>query len=204
MKGNENGGLQQIIDKALADMGHDRASGGFDPGAVNLAEFQRLTGLSRSRAGTLRKKGFGCVHGRTGSRAETTVLTGFEDELDGLIRSGATNSSACFDRIRAKGYPGGPTGVKEYIAARSHLAPPARRAAPSRGTGMRFATEPGEAYQMDWGFVDALDPAVFGQVKVSEMVKGAFRFGKRKFSEMVRPTGRAPTPAPPTVRTSYR
>ncbi len=73
MKGNENGGLQQIIDKALADMGHDRASGGFDPGAVNLAEFQRLTGLSRSRARTLRKKGFSCVHGRTGSRAETTV-----------------------------------------------------------------------------------------------------------------------------------
>lgn len=36
MKGNENGGLQQIIDKALADMGHVRASGGFDPGAVNL------------------------------------------------------------------------------------------------------------------------------------------------------------------------
>ena len=145
---------------------------------------------------------------------------------------------------------------------------------------MRFTTEPGEAYQMDWGFVDALDPAgnerrmacfamvchhcgtcyveffpnarqenlfigmvrgfvvpgvprrvptdnmrsvvvrrgadgrpvwqadyeafVFGQVKVSEMVKGAFRFGKRKFSEMVRPTGRAPAPAPPTVRTSYR
>ena len=157
MKGNENGGLQQIIDKALADMGHDRASGGFDPGAVNLAEFQRLTGLSRSRARTLRKKGFSCVHGRTGSRAETTVLTGFEDELDGLIRSGVTNSSACFDRIRAKGYPGGLTRVKEYIAARSHLAPPARRAAPSRGTGMRFTTEPGEAYQMDWGFVDALD-----------------------------------------------
>ena len=24
---------------------------------------------------------------------------------------------------------------------------------------MRFTTEPGEAYQMDWGFVDALDPA---------------------------------------------
>lgn len=45
---------------------------------------------------------------------------------------------------------------------------------------------------------------VFGQAKVSEMVKGAFRFGKRKFSEMVRPTGRAPAPAPPTVRTSYR
>lgn len=159
MKGNENGGLQQIIDKALADMGHVRASGGFDPGAVNLAEFQRLTGLSRSRARTLRKKGFSCVHGRTGSRAETTVLTGFEDELDGLIRSGVTNSSACFDRIRAKGYPGGLTRVKEYIASRSHLAPPARRAAPSRGTGMRFTTEPGEAYQMDWGFVDALDPA---------------------------------------------
>ncbi|EGX69661.1 hypothetical protein HMPREF9452_01721 [Collinsella tanakaei YIT 12063] len=50
----------------------------------------------------------------------------------------------------------------------------------------------------------AVKPAVFGQVKVSEMVKGAFRFGKRKFSEMVRPTGRAPAPAPPTVRTSYR
>lgn len=159
MKGNENGGLQPIIDKALRDMGHDRASGGFDPGAVNLAEFQRLTGLSRSRARTLRKKGFSCVHGRTGSRAETTVLTGFEDELDGLIRSGVTNSSVCFDRIRAKGYPGGLTRVKEYIAARSHLAPAPRRAAPARGTGMRFTTEPGEAYQMDWGFVDALDPS---------------------------------------------
>ena len=56
---------------------------------------------------------------------------------------------------------------------------------------------PGRA--VGWSMSD-----VFGQVKVSEMVKGAFRFGKRKFSEMVRPTGRAPTPAPPTVRTSYR
>ena len=110
MKGEDNGGLQQIIDKALADMGRDRASGGFDPGAVNPAEFQRLAGLSRGRAGTLGKKGFGCAHGGTGSRAEATVLTGFEDELDEPIRSGATNSSACFDRIRAKGHPGAPPG----------------------------------------------------------------------------------------------
>lgn len=140
-------------------MGHDRASGGFDPGAVNPAEFQRLTGLSRSRAGTLRKKGFSCVHGRTGSRAETTVLTGFEDELDGLIRSGATQLLGVLRQDTGQGLPRrprqgegvhsgqvapGPAGQEDGAVEgdRHALHHRARRGVPD-GPGLRRRPRPG-------------------------------------------------------------
>ena len=55
-KTNERNDLQEIIDKALDGMARE-AGGALDPGSVNLAEFSRRTGLSRSRARTLKQKG---------------------------------------------------------------------------------------------------------------------------------------------------
>ena len=62
------------------------------------------------------------------------------------------------DRLRQVGFEGGATIVKEYIASHKHLIPARRQAVASQGNrGRRYRTEPGETYQMDWGFTDALD-----------------------------------------------
>ena len=65
-----------------------------------------------------------------------------------------TNSQVIFERLLGQGYAGGLTTVKTYIAAHRDLVPAKRRqAAPQGCRGQRFRTAPGEAYQMDWGFV---------------------------------------------------
>ncbi len=155
---NERGDLQEIIDKVLGEMARD-AGGELDPENVNLAEFQRRTGLARSKARTLKSKGFKVTpHGRTGMRAAVTVVTGYEDIVDDLLRKGVTNSSVCLDRIRERGYSGGVSAVKDYIRANRHLVPAKRRLVEPQGSrGRRYLTEPGEAYQMDWGFVNVED-----------------------------------------------
>ena len=159
MDQNERNGLQEIIDNALAEMAEEHGEG-FDPSRANLAVFCNKTGLTRSKARTLKKKGFKVTpHGRCGMKAEVTVLTGFEDALDALLADGVTNSSVCFDRIRERGYEGGLTTVKTYIAAHRHLVPAKRKLAvePQGNRGRRYRTGPGEAYQMDWGFVEVED-----------------------------------------------
>ena len=84
--------LQEIIDKALEEMAAE-AGDGFDPQTCNLAEFCRRTGLTRSKARTIRKHGFRALpHGNSGRRAEVTVLTGHTGLVDDLLRRGVTNS----------------------------------------------------------------------------------------------------------------
>lgn len=147
---NERSDLQEIIDKALKDMAED-AGGELDLACVNLAEFQRRTGLSRSKARTLKSKGFRATpHGRTGQKAAVTVMTGYEETVDALLAKGVTNSAVCLDRIRQEGYSGGVSAVKDYIKAHRHLVPAKRRAVSPQGSrGSRFQTEPGEAYQIN-------------------------------------------------------
>lgn len=154
----ERNGLQEIIDKALEEMRTDNG-GVLDLESLNLAEFSRRTGLSRSKARTIKAHGFKVLpHGRTGMRAKTTVLTGYTDRLDNLLKSGITNSSACLDRLRDDGYAGGITAVKDYIKSHIALAPAKRKVVAAQGSrGNRFQTAPGEAYQMDWGFVSVVD-----------------------------------------------
>ena len=159
MDQNERNGLQEIIDNALAEMAEE-AGEGFDPQKANLAIFCSKTGLTRSKARTLKKKGFRVTpHGRCGMKAEVTVLTGFTDMIDDLLRGGVTNSSVCFDRVKEKGYRGGLTTVKDYIAAHRHLVPAKRKVEvePQGNRGRRYRTGPGECYQMDWGFVKVED-----------------------------------------------
>ena len=87
---NERSDLQEIIDKALKDMAED-AGGELDLACFNLAEFQRRTGLSRSKARTLKSKGFRATpHGRTGQKAAVTVMTGYEETVDALLAKGVT------------------------------------------------------------------------------------------------------------------
>ena len=54
---SERIGLQEIIDKAIEGMARE-AGDSFDIGRINLAEFSRRTGITRSRARTLKSKGF--------------------------------------------------------------------------------------------------------------------------------------------------
>ena len=158
MDDNERNGLQEIIDAAIDEMA--RESGGpFDPSKVNLADFSRRTGLSRSKARTLKKRDFKVTpHGRCGMRSKTTVLTEFTGVLDDLLQRGVTNSEVCFERIAEQGYEGGLTSVKTYIKAHDELVPAKRKMVEPQGNrGRRFQTGPGEAYQMDWGFTEVED-----------------------------------------------
>lgn len=157
---SERIGLQEIIDKALEEMARE-AGESFELDRINLAEFSRRTGLTRSRARTLKANGFKVLpHGRCGMRAATTVMSGFEGVADALLADGVTNSAVIFERISERGYRGGLTTVKNYIAAHADLVPAKRRLAraePQGSRGRRFETGPGEAYQMDWGFVEVED-----------------------------------------------
>lgn len=146
--------LQEIIDAALREMAAEEGDG-FDPQACNLAEFCRRTGLTRSRARTVRAHGFRALpHGNSGRRAAPGVLAGHTGLVDDLLRKGVTNSQVIFERLLGQGHAGGLTTVKTYIAAHRDLVPAKRRqAAPQGCRGQRFRTAPGEAYQMDWGFV---------------------------------------------------
>lgn len=59
--------LQEIIDAALREMAAEEGDG-FGPQACNLAEFCRRTGLTRSRARTVRAHGFRALpHGNSGT-----------------------------------------------------------------------------------------------------------------------------------------
>lgn len=146
--------LQEIIDAALREMAAEEGDG-FDPQTCNLAEFCRRTGLTRSRARTVRAHGFRALpHGNSGRRAASGVLAGHTGLVDDLLRKGVINSQVIFERLLGQGYAGGLTTVKTYIAAHRDLVPAKRRqAAPQGCRGQRFRTAPGEVYQMDWGFV---------------------------------------------------
>ena len=88
----------------------------------------------------------------------TTVLTGHTGLIDDLLKGGVTNSQVIFDRLVEQGYEGGLTTVKVYISGHRDLVPAKRQAAAPRGRrAQRFVTAPGEAYQMDWGFVNVVD-----------------------------------------------
>jgi hypothetical protein len=74
--------------------------------------------------------------------------------LDHLLSSGISNTVICFERLKQLGYTGGHTTVKCYIRQHKYLIPAKRKqVAPQGNRGRRYHTSPGEAYQMDWGFV---------------------------------------------------
>ncbi len=154
-KGYKSNDLQVILTQAIEQMKTELGDR-FDPGKINLAELERRTGISRSRLRRYKKDGFIIKpHGRTGRKAEVTVLSGYTGLLDDLLRRNVTNASVCFERLREHGYTGGQTQVRVYIESHKDLVPPKRMVVSPQGNrGRRYRTGAGEAYQMDWGFVE--------------------------------------------------
>ena len=77
-KENERIGLQEIIDKAIEELARE-AGDSFKLDQLNLAEFSRRTGLSRSKARSLKAKGLRRDAARKMRiRAKSTVISGFE------------------------------------------------------------------------------------------------------------------------------
>ena len=158
MKGIQSNGFLPIIAHAIAEM--EKIQGEFSSiDEINLAELGRRTGLTRSKLRRLKVAGF-CEtnHGLAG-KTKPGILDGYASVLDGLLRSGLSNSSVCMERLKELGYTGGLTTIKRYIATHKHLIPAKRQqVAPQGNRGRRYLTEPGETYQMDWGFTDVLTP----------------------------------------------
>ncbi|HCG58924.1 MAG TPA: IS21 family transposase [Lachnospiraceae bacterium] len=158
MNSNNGNDLYTIIAQAISEMEADQGKS-LSADEINLAELQRRTGITRARLRRLKSNNFKPMpHGRTGQHAEITVLSGFTGALDNLLRQGVTNSVVCLERLQDLGYSGGKSQVKEYISKHKDLVPAKRQIVDPQGNrGFRYHTGPGEAYQMDWGFITVYD-----------------------------------------------
>lgn len=155
MEESKRNDLTEIIAQVLNEMKSEQGAS-FSLDTINLSELSRRTGITRAKLRRIKDNGFvDKPHGLFGRKAEVTVLSGFSGILDELLRSGITNSSVCMDRLKENGYSGGLTSVKAYISSHQDLVPAKRQqVAPQGNRGRRYTTDPGEAYQMDWGFVN--------------------------------------------------
>lgn len=156
----KSNGVESIIAHAIAEMESERGKK-LSAKEINLAELQRRTGVSRSKLRRLQKNGFANKpHGLAGRKSTSTVLAGHTGFLNGLLQSGIKNATICYERLKATGYSGCLTIVRDYISKNKHLVPAKRQLpAPQDNRGRRYATEPGEAFQMDWGFTKIVDPS---------------------------------------------
>ncbi len=158
MKGLEGNGFVPIIAQAIAEM--EETHGAFESvDEINLAELSRRTGLSRAKLRRLKANGFReKTHGLCGQHREQ-ILDGYSSVLDSMLRNGVSNSAVCLERLQEMGFAGSRSTVKRYISAHKYLIPAKRQmVAPQGNRGRRYTTEPGEAFQMDWGFTKVLNP----------------------------------------------
>jgi transposase len=143
-------GLDTIVSQALQKMKEEQGES-FRIETVNLAALQRMTGISRAR---LRRWKRNLLSPEQCSRKKKSILSDYTSVLDHLLSSGISNTVICFERLKQLGYTGGHTTVKYYIRQHKYLIPAKRKqVAPQGNRGRRYRTSPGEAYQMDWGFV---------------------------------------------------
>lgn len=158
MKNINGNDLCSIIAQAISEMEAEQGKS-LSTDEINLAELQRRTGITRARLRRLKNNNFKPTpHGRSGQQADTTVLSGFTGALDNLLKQGVTNSAVCLERLQELGYSGGQTQIKMYISKHRDLVPAKRQIVDPQGNrGFRYHTGPGEAYQMDWGFITVYD-----------------------------------------------
>lgn len=147
-----------ILTQVLEEMKQEKGSA-FDLQHVNLADLERRTGISRKKLRNLASNDFkDKPHGRIGKKNDVTVLSGYTGTIDDLLRKGVYNSAVAFERIKEVGYPGGLSQVKAYMKNHKDLLPAKRQVVSPQGNrGRRYSTDPGESYQMDWGFVKVED-----------------------------------------------
>lgn len=177
---NLNSDSMQILSQVLEEMKEEQGKS-FVLNQVNLSELQRRTGISRKKLRNLRKNDFKEKprQSRKRKKKTTTVLSGYTGVIDDYLRKDVTNSEVIYDRLKEMGYHGGKTQVKIYIASHKNLLPAKRQIVSSQGNrGRRYSTGPGEAYQMDWGFVNVeYDNRV--EAKVACFAKICHHCGKR-------------------------
>ena len=149
---------QAKITRAIEEMKAETGES-FHLEKLNLAELERRTGVTRARLRRLKDNGFAFKpHGNAGKQSPRNGLSSFTGMLDTLLKSGVTNSAVILERLQAAGYTGGLTAVKGYIASHRNLVPAKRHLVEPQGNrGRRYQTEPGETFQMDWGFVKVVD-----------------------------------------------
>ena len=153
---NKHNDLQEILTQALEDLKNELGDK-FDICKVNLAELERRTGISRSKLRTLKTNGFIIKpHGLTGKPSNNSkVIEGFTGVIDSLLAKGVTNAAVVYEKVMEQGYAGSLSSIKSYIHDHKHLVPAKRQlVSPQGNRGRRYETEPGESYQMDWGFVN--------------------------------------------------
>ncbi len=75
--------------------------------------------------------------------ARYSKLDPFKPLIDNLLAEGVWNGAVILQELKAKGYTGGSTIIRDYIKPRRSLRP-------SRAT-VRFETPPGRQMQHDWG-----------------------------------------------------
>lgn len=124
----------------------------------NLSALRRETGFSRNTLRKFRDSGIK-DHGNKGKRQELTILTPFESVINETMKHGNHNAANIFRRLQKLGYPGGQTTVKQYVREHRHLLPQVvrQKTVTSSNRGRRYSMKPGECYQMDWGFINAVD-----------------------------------------------
>ena len=149
MNEQNNNGSRMSLSQAL-DLIKSREGKTYDIEKVNLAELQRLTGITRAKLRRLKKNGFvEKENGNKGKKANDTVLSGYTSVLDNFLRSNLTNSQVCYARLIELGYKGSWSTVRAYIARHKDLIPAARQIVTPQGNrGKRFSTEPGQSYQI--------------------------------------------------------
>ena len=151
-------GYVPIIAQAIEEMKAEQGAS-FSLEQINLAELERRTGISRGKLRRLKKNGFqDCRRSGGFGKHKITKLTGYTGIIDALLKQGVSNSAVILKRLQESGFDGKLTIVKDYIAAHKHLLPAKRQQVAAQGNrGRRYSTDPGETYQMDWGFTDVLD-----------------------------------------------
>lgn len=151
----ERNDIQKMITQALEEIKGAEGEN-FCLDKVNLALISRKTGLSRSRLRRIKENGFIVPEHRSKGKAlGSGLLSGYTGIIDDLLRKGITNSAVSFERLRESGYRGSLSTVKRYIAKHKELVPSKRHLVEPQGNrGRRYDTGPGEAYQMDWGFIN--------------------------------------------------
>ena len=86
--------VAKAIEEMMAEQGER-----FSLEKVNLAELARRTGLSRQKLRRMKTHNFeDTQHAAKGRKSPATLLSGYTGLLDGLLRSGVTNSAVCVSR----------------------------------------------------------------------------------------------------------
>lgn len=147
-----------VLNNAIAEM-KEEFGDRFSFESINLSELSRRTGISRARLRRLKKNNFSePITVPATAKHRPSKLDGYTSVIDSLLTNGVRNSSVCLDILRKNGYTGGRTILSEYIASHLHLMPLKRQATEPQGKrSIRYSTEPGEVFQMDWGFTNVSD-----------------------------------------------